>query len=177
MDPPPVGTPLTDALCGHWYLRGVALDSLLSVYYHAEMYRLFFSPERVKRFGPIRLTYLAIGLVLFLITELGREVYRPYIYQNSINDYGLADVIGNLFGTMTIIFFELGILHATKRQGYRIIGLVTVGVAIYEVLQAILPKGVLDIKDVVSTFVAGLISVVLLALIWRFVSDPLEEAE
>jgi hypothetical protein len=58
-------------------------------------------------------------------------------------------------------------------QGVRITALVTSGITAYELLQPVLPRGVLDWKDVASTPVAGLISLVLLLLICRVVPDPL----
>ena len=131
-----------------------------------------FSPDRALRFGPLRLAYFLSFAVLFVLTELGRKVYRPYIYRNGIGDFGLADVIGNLFGTSVSIFFNLTVSHATRAQGLRIIAFTTLGITIYELLQAILPRGVLDWKDVVSTPIAGLSSLILFWVIWRVVRDP-----
>ena len=107
-----------------------------------------------------------------MLTELGRKVYRPYIYRNGIDDFGLADVIGNLFGTSVSIFFNLAFCHATRAQGLVIIAFTTFGITIYELLQPILPKGVLDWKDVISTPIAGLGSLILFWVIWRVVRDP-----
>ena len=114
-----------------------------------------FSKNRVFKPGPIRGVYFVLFAVFFILTEIGREIYRPYIYQNEINDFGFADVIGNLLGTGAIIFFNLGIYHANKIQSVRTIVFVTIGVIIYELLQPILPRGILDLKDVISTSIAG----------------------
>jgi glycopeptide antibiotics resistance protein len=108
-----------------------------------------------------------------LLTETGREVYRPFIYRNQIADFGLADVIGNLLGTVAIIFFNLTIAHATRMQSVRIIIFATAGVMIYELLQSILPRGVLDWKDVWSTPIAGLFSLLVVSLVWRRIPDTL----
>ena len=135
----------------------------------------FFSKDRFLKLAPIRGVYFVLFAAFFLLTEMGREIYRPYIYRNGINDFGFADVVGNLLGTVGIIFFDLGIIHATQRQGIRIVAFVTFGVAVYELLQAVLPKGVLDWKDVISTFVAGLFSLIMLLAVWRVVEDPLSE--
>jgi hypothetical protein len=113
--------------------------------------------------------------VFFILTEVGREIYRPYVYQNGIDDLGFADVVGNLLGTAAIIFFNLGISHATRIQSIRIVAFVTTGVVIYELLQPVLPRGVLDWKDVISTFVAGLFSLTMVLAIWRVIPDPLSE--
>jgi hypothetical protein len=134
-----------------------------------------FSKDRFLKLGPIRGVYFVLFAAFFLLTEMGREIYRPYIYRNGIDDFGFADVVGNLLGTVAIIFFDLGVIHATRRQGIRLVAFVTVGVAIYELLQPVLPRGVLDWKDVVSTFVAGLFSLAMLLAVWRVVDDPLAE--
>ena len=134
---------------------------------------VFFSRNRVFKIGPMRGVYFVTFAVFFILTEIGREIYRHYVYQNGLNDFGLADVIGNLLGTVAIIFFCLGVNHANRVQSIRIIAFVTVGITIYELLQAVLPKGVLDWKDVVSTPIAGLFSLLLVLVIWRFIRDPL----
>ena len=136
------------------------------------MRNLFFSKDKLLKISPLRGLYIIFGVAFFMITELGRNVYRPYIYMNQINDFGFADVIGNLFGTITIIFFQLGIANATKKQAIYITGFVTLGIAIYELLQLILPKGTMDWKDVTATLIAGVLSLVLLALIRMLLKDP-----
>ena len=138
---------------------------------------VFFSRNRVFKIGPMRGIYFATFAVFFILTEIGREIYRPYVYQNGINDFGFADVIGNLLGTVAIIFFCLGVNHANRVQSIRIIAFVTVGITIYELLQAVLPKGVLDWKDVISTPIAGLFSLLLVLVILRVIRDPLSPNE
>jgi hypothetical protein len=139
------------------------------------MESFFFSKNRFLKLGPIRGVYFVLFAFFFLLTEMGREIYRPFIYQNGIDDFGFADVVGNLFGTVAIIFFDLGISHATRRQSIRTAAFVTAGVAVYELLQPVLPRGVLDWKDVISTFVAGLFSLALVLAVWQVVKDPLSE--
>ena len=130
------------------------------------------SPDRVLRFSPLRAACLISFSALFVLTELGRKVYRPYIYRSGIDDFGFADVIGNLFGTSVSIFFNLAFCHATRAQGLRIIAFTALGITISELLQPILPRGVLDWKDVVSTPIAGLGSLILFLVIWRVVRKP-----
>ena len=95
---------------------------------------LFLNKNRFLKLGPIRGVYFVLFAFFFLLTEICREIYRPYIYRNRIDDFGFADVVGNLLGTVAIIFFDLGIIHATRRQGIRLVAFVTLGVAVYELL-------------------------------------------
>ena len=122
---------------------------------------VFFSNSRVFKPGPIRGVYFITFAIFFILTEIGREVYRPYVYENGINDLGFADVIGNLLGTVAIIFFCLAFNHATRIQSIQLIIFVTIGVTIYELLQPVLPRGIMDWKDVISTPVSGLCSLVM----------------
>jgi hypothetical protein len=141
------------------------------------MEEFFFSKERFTRLSSIRLAYFLLFVFFFLLTETGRGVYRPFIYGNQINDFGLADVVGNLLGTVAIIFFNLTIVNAARMQSVRIIVFVTAGVMIYELLQAVLPRGVLDWKDVWSTPIAGIFSLLMVFLVWRRIPDSLAVSE
>ena len=134
---------------------------------------VFFSRNRIFKLGPMRGVYFITFAFFFILTEIGRQIYRPYVYQNEIKDLGFADVIGNLLGTVAIIFFGLGVNHANRVQSIRIIVFITVGITIYELLQPILPRGVLDWKDVISTPIAGLFSLMLVLVMWRVFKDPL----
>jgi hypothetical protein len=134
---------------------------------------VFFSRNRIFKLGPMRGVYFVTFALFFILTELGRETYRPYVYQNEIKDFGFADVIGNLLGTVAVIFFGLGVSHANRVQSIRGTIFVTAGITVYELLQSVLPRGVLDWKDVISTPIAGLFSLMLVLAIWRVVQDPL----
>jgi hypothetical protein len=138
---------------------------------------VFFSRDRVFKLGPMRGVYFVTFAVSFILTEIGRKMYRPYVYQNGINDFGFADAIGNLLGTVAVIFFCLGVSHANRVQSIRVTAFVTVGITIYELLQPVLPRGTLDWKDVVSTPIAGLFSLTLVLAMWRVVRDPLSPSE
>lgn len=66
---------------------------------------LFFSRDRFLAPRRRRGAYLITLALLFLLTEVGTEIYRPFLYQNSIQDLGFADVVGNLLGTIAMVFF------------------------------------------------------------------------
>jgi hypothetical protein len=130
-------------------------------------YKLFTSLEQIKRIDSRRVIYFFAFAISFLVTEFGRHVYRPIIYRNDIQDFGLADSIGNLGGIVVQVFFGLALLNSDHRQGYRVIGFLVVGYIIYEIMQPILPKGTFDFKDVVGTLVGGLFSALVFFLIHK----------
>ncbi len=105
-----------------------------------------------------RIIYFLVCLSSFFITETGRFLYRPFIYENNINDFGLADSIGNLGGIVAQIYLGLAIFNSPKSKGWRIVLFMTIGYIIYEFLQPYLPKGVFDWKDIWGTIIGGLIS-------------------
>jgi hypothetical protein len=131
----------------------------------------FWSRERVFKLSPLRGAYWVTFALCFLFTEWGRKVYRPFVYANGIHDWGMADVIGNLGGTLAVIFFNLGTAHATRAQGMRMIGLVTVGLMAYEVVQGVLPRSVFDWKDLAVTPLAGLIAVGMVVIMHRLLPE------
>jgi hypothetical protein len=132
---------------------------------------IFWSKERFLKPGPIRGVYFCTFALFFVLTEWGRKVYRPYVYANGVRDWGLADVIGNLLGTLTVVFFHMSVAHATRAQGMRIAGLVTVGLMAYEIVQGVLPRSVFDWKDLAVTPLAGLIAVGMLVIIHRLLPE------
>jgi len=81
-------------------------------------------------------------------------------------------VIGDLLGTAAIIFFCPGIYNATRIQSMRVIAFIMIGVVIYELLQPVLPRGVLDWKDVVCTFADGSLALIVVLVIWQIIQDP-----
>lgn len=95
---------------------------------------------------------------MFVITEIGRKIYRPYIYANDIFDYWIADTIGNLTGTIAIVFFDLTFVNPAHKAGRIFLAIITLGLIVYEFAQYFSPKSVLDWKDMIATLIGGLIS-------------------
>jgi hypothetical protein len=69
--------------------------------------------------------------------------YNILQVKNKANDFGFADAIGNLPGITTGISFQLTENHAAKAQGLRVIVLVTIGIAVYEIIKPSIPGGIL----------------------------------
>ncbi len=118
----------------------------------------FWTKERLFEKSVSRFIYLVGFGLFFILTETGRRIYRPWIYHAHINDFGVADTIGNSLGTLTQIFLYLGLANATRVEGYRITAFVTVGYIAYEIVQPILPRGTFDWKDVIATVAAGFLA-------------------
>lgn len=100
----------------------------------------------------------AIGISALLFYEfVGRPIYRPYIYNNKINDFHIADTLGNTFGTLPTIFFLIAILSNDKTKGNYLIKLGTLSVVVFELAHPLLGKSI-DIWDIIATILAGLFS-------------------
>lgn len=118
-----------------------------------------------------RIAMFLIFIVMFIITEIGRNVYRPYIYSHNIFDFWIADTIGNFTGTIAIIFFDLAGVNPRYKQGRLFILLITIGLIVYEILQYFSPKSILDWRDMVATLIAGLISLGIYDLIFNTIKE------
>ncbi len=125
--------------------------------------------KSIRRIDLIRIAYFISTLSAFFITETGRFIYRPFIYEHNINDFGLADSIGNLGGIIAQIYLGLTILNPPLKKALRIILLFVTGYIIYEFAQPYLPKGVFDWKDVYATLIGGAIAVIWLLVIPRII--------
>ena len=99
---------------------------------------------------------------MFVFTEIGRKIYRPYIYSHDIFDFYIADTIGNFTGTMAIIFFEISLINPEYKKEKIFIFFITMGLIGYELVQYILPgTNTCDWKDILATLIAGLVSLVI----------------
>jgi hypothetical protein len=109
---------------------------------------------------------LFIGIAAFSITELGRSFYRPYIYANKIDDYFIADTIGNSFGTITAIFMILTLSGKGTNKDWKIVFIIIAGLLFYELLN-LTGKTSVDINDMIATIVFGLISFLLYSFLLK----------
>jgi len=125
----------------------------------------FLDKESIRTVDTFRVIYFVTFLISFVLTEIGRYIYRPFIYENNINDYGIADSMGNLGGIIVQIFFGLTIFNSTRIKGLRLIAFFILGYILYEIAQLFLPKGVFDWKDIYGTIIGGLIGLLLFLLL------------
>jgi hypothetical protein len=125
----------------------------------------FIDREQVKIIDRRRVVYLITFILAFFLTEAGRFIYRPYIYEHNINDYGLADSVGNWGGILVQIFFGLTLLNSGFKKGLRLIGFFVAGYILYEILQPILPKGTFDWLDIYGTLIGGVFAMLIFLMI------------
>lgn len=107
------------------------------------------------KFTRERMIHLTIGLSATLIYEfIARPIYRPYIYKNNINDFHVADTIGNSLGTIATIFVLIGFLGQGRAQHIFLIKTITISLVLYEIAHPLLGKPI-DPWDVVATLLTG----------------------
>ena len=105
-----------------------------------------------KIFFKISIIILIIGIVL-------SNIYRPYIYSNKINDFGLADVIGSLISVIVFCTFVWSQKdYLDKEKNIHILLAVFIYAFLWEFLGYINVYGTFDIKDVFAACFSGLIT-------------------
>jgi hypothetical protein len=113
----------------------------------------------------------AIGISALLIYEfVGRPIYRPYIYNNKINDFHIADTLGNTFGTLPTIFFLIAIFSNDTTKGNHLIKLGTFSVVVFELVHPLLGKPI-DIWDIIATILAGIVSYLIYNGLFKYKSS------
>lgn len=131
----------------------------------------FTDKESIKTIDSLRIIYFVIAVLFFLLTEIGRNIYRPFIYTNNIDDYGIADSIGNSGGIIVQLFFSLAILNSRRKKVLHLFGFIVIGYILYEILQPYLPKGVFDWKDIYGTLIGGVIALCVWLIINKVVKN------
>ena len=124
--------------------------------------------DRIFNIDAKRIAFFLIIVFMFVFTEIGRFIYRPYIYLNDIFDFWIADTIGNFTGTIAIIFFDFAGVNPIYKHGRIYMIVITLGLIVYELVQYILPgTNTCDWKDIIATLIAGLISWGIFELVYK----------
>ena len=116
------------------------------------------------RYSKQRMLNLLIGVSALVIYEVARVTYRPYIYSRGINDFHIADTLGNSLGTVATIFVFVSLLGRDRAQDYFLIRTVTISVLVYEVAHPLLGKPI-DLWDIIATVLASIFSEILYRLV------------
>lgn len=104
-----------------------------------------------------RTDYLII-LICLLYGFLINNYYRPFIYTNKINDYGLADIGNNITfipgSYMLMRLFRQKYISSQKND----IVIHFISLSSVEILSAFIPYiGTFDVKDIIGLFIGALI--------------------
>ena len=103
--------------------------------------------------------YLSIGVMSFILSLLLFVIYRPFVIQNNILDYGFSDVIGSFFSVFTCCSFIWGIkTYSEKDKNFQIVVATFVFAFFWEFLGYINIYGTYDIKDIVAGVLSGCIA-------------------
>jgi len=137
----------------------------------AKSNNFFTDKEQFKTIDTYRLIYFITAAFWFVVTETGRFVYRPFIYDNNINDFGIADSIGNSGGIIVQIYFMLTVLNSQGRKVFRVIAFLTFGYILYEVFQLYLPRGVFDWLDIYGTLAGGVIALLFYLFLTKIIKN------
>jgi hypothetical protein len=127
-------------------------------------------------FSTLKKITLGIGITAYFITEMGRSFYRPYIYANDINDWVVADTIGNSFGTVTAIFIIITMSGRGTHWDWRLVGMVILGLLGYELTNFTGHHG-FDTNDAIATILFGILSAVIYAGILRKFGNDQNEVD
>ena len=131
----------------------------------------FLDKNSFRTIDTLRIYYFVLFVLSFVLTEIGRFIYRPDIYTNHINDFCIADSIGNSGGILAQIFIGLAVINPPKKKGIRLITFFSFGYILYEIAQPFLPRGVFDWKDIYGTILGGILALIIFLLLHRWVDN------
>jgi hypothetical protein len=104
-------------------------------------------------------TYFTISLTLAATGILLSVFYRPYIYENQLNDFGFADTIGSLISVIAFCFLFWSFNLYSKAQMNIHITMATIVYAfIWEFAGLLGIYGTFDWKDIVAGLISGTVT-------------------
>lgn len=107
------------------------------------------------RLTPERVVHVSIGIAALCVYEfIARPYYRPYIYEHQINDFHIADTLGNSLGAIATIWIFIGVFGRTKAHHIFIITTSTIGIVLYELAHPLLGKPI-DVYDIIASIISG----------------------
>lgn len=110
--------------------------------------------------------YLIISIVAIGIGVILSMTYRPFIYEKEIFDFGLADTIGSLVSVVAVCFLFWSFKpYSNREKNKHIIYVVLAFTLIWEPMGLIGVHGTFDWKDIIATFISGLLTLLLKYLV------------
>lgn len=112
--------------------------------------------------------YLIVAFFVLASSQLLTHLYRPYIYRNSLNDFGFADTIGSLVSVIGICFLFWGVKdYSSKEKNKQIVLATIIYSVVWEPLGILGIHGTFDWKDIVAAFISGILTFLLKEIIER----------
>lgn len=110
--------------------------------------------------------YLIIGIFSIIIALILTTFYRPFIYNNKINDGGFADVIGSLFSVFTFCTLVWSLKdYSDREKNIHILLAIIIYGPVWEFFGYFKIYGTFDIKDVFAAIISGVIAYLLKLLL------------
>ena len=107
-----------------------------------------------------RLGFLLLSVLFVLSAALMNLVYRPYIYENIIFDFHIADSNSNFFAVPAVICFWLSIEKSTVSRLMYSPLYVSAGFVLYEFIGL-----TYDVYDILATIISGCICFMVICFI------------
>lgn len=111
-------------------------------------------------------TYSIIYFILFIVLSFFlSSIYRPYIYKNNINDFGIADIGNNIF-FIPCAYFLIIISRKKPLLGkYKDLYLHTLTLIFVEILSKYIKGiGTFDVKDILALIFGGFLTFIILKI-------------
>ncbi len=110
----------------------------------------------------MKVKLILLLLLFWAISVVLNEYYRPYIYQNNIIDFGLADVAGNLTSPCAICLLAWIMKWKITTSSKKDVFIFTAIYLIHECLSLFIPfLGTFDFKDLIALTIGGFMSLAL----------------
>ena len=119
----------------------------------------------------LRRSTLGVGLSAVLLYEVARALYRPFIRSHAIDDFHVADTLGNSLGTVATVFVFVSLIGRNFQAGIFVLRTVTISVLVYEFAHPLLGKSI-DPWDLLATLLAGAFCEVLYRRLHASVEHP-----
>lgn len=103
----------------------------------------------------MKMKFIISGILIAAIGLVLSHTYRPYVYENHINDYHLADVIGSIVCVPAAVLCVYGIDNRYSIKQYTI-GAAVVYIA-YEFLGLFHIHGTFDVYDIIAIIISSLV--------------------
>ena len=108
----------------------------------------------------------AVAVLALAATELGRGYYRPFIRAHGLDDFHVADTLGNSVGTIAAAFAALAVFGRGEPRDVRLLTVATVSVFAYELAHPLLGRPI-DPWDLLATVLAGGAAALIFRLVRR----------